>query len=75
MQILMGKVVSTKGEKSAVVVVESFVVHSKYKKRMMRTKRFLIHDEMGVQEGDTVKFQEIKPISKKKRWKSVEVVK
>lgn len=75
MQTFTGKVVSTKGDKTAVVVVESFVIHSKYQKRMKRTSRFLVHDEIGLHEGDTVSFTEIRPMSKMKRWKVVEVVK
>jgi small subunit ribosomal protein S17 len=75
MATLVGKVVSNKIPQTAVVLVESFVIHPKYQKRMMRTKRFLVHDELGTQEGDMVKFVEIKPMSKLKRWKAVEVVK
>lgn len=74
MNTLVGKVVSHKSDKTAVVVVESFSLHPKYQKRMLRTKRFLVHDETGLMTGDVVKFQEIKPISKLKRWKVVEVI-
>ena len=75
MQTLKGKVVSAKGEKTAIVVVESFAIHPKYQKRMKRSSRFLIHDEIGLHEGDTVTFTEVRPLSKMKRWKAVEVVK
>jgi small subunit ribosomal protein S17 len=75
MATFVGKVVSNKIPQTATVVVESFVIHPKYQKRMMRTKRFLVHDELGLKAGDTVRFVEIKPMSKLKRWKAVEVVK
>ena len=70
----IGKVVSQKSAKTAVVVVESFRAHPKYHKRILRTKRYLVHDEIGVREGDVVRFVEIRPISKLKRWKIIEVV-
>lgn len=75
MNTLNGKVVSQKTDKTVVVEVHTFVIHPKYKKRMARTKRFLVHDELGLQEGDMVKFAEVRPISKSKRWKALEVVK
>lgn len=66
---LRGTVVSEKGEKSAVVAVDRYVKHPKYKKFMRRTKRFLIHDEANeCREGDAVTIVETKPTSKKKRF-------
>jgi small subunit ribosomal protein S17 len=75
MSSLIGQVVTATKDKTAVVQIEHFAIHSKYKKRMARTKRFLVHDEIGLKTGDTVRFEEVKPISKLKRWKAVEVVK
>ncbi len=75
MNTLNGKVVSQKTDKTAVVEVHTFVTHPKYKKRMARTKRFLVQDELGLKEGDMVKFVEVRPLSKAKRWKAIEVVK
>jgi len=74
MQTFTGKVVSIKSEKTAVVVVEFFSIHPKYQKRMKRTSRFLVHDEIGLHEGDMVNFVEVRPLSKMKRWKVLEVV-
>lgn len=75
MQTLVGKVVKANTDKSVVILVESFVIHPKYQKRMARSKKFLVVDEIGVKEGDTVKFEETRPISKSKYWKAVEVIK
>ena len=71
MKIFTGKVVSTKMAKTAVVAVESTVIHPLYKKRFKRLKKFAVHDEVGVKVGDMVKFVETRPISKTKKWKIV----
>jgi small subunit ribosomal protein S17 len=72
---MIGTVTRESKDKTAVVEVQSFVIHTKYKKRMARSKKFLIHDEIGVNVGDTVRFEQMRPMSKLKRWKAVEVVK
>lgn len=74
MKVFTGKVVSTKMQKTAVVEVERFFAHPLYEKRVRRTKRYPVHDEVGVKEGETVRFAETRPMSKTKRWKIVEVV-
>lgn len=75
MKIFLGRVRAKKMEKTAVVVVERLVTHPVYKKRLRRTKKYHVHDEIGVKEGDRVKFVTCKPVSKTKKWKIVEVVK
>lgn len=74
MKVFSGKAVSLKNQKTAIVEVERFYAHPLYEKRVRRTKRYPVHDEIGVKEGDTVRFTETRPISKTKRWKIVEVV-
>lgn len=74
MKIFIGKVVSTKMEKTATVVVNRIVVHPIYKKRFKRTKKYHVHDEIGVKVGDTVHFVASRPVSKLKKWKIIEVV-
>ena len=66
-----GKVVSAKMEKTVVVEVARRVRHPLYKKVYTRKKKYHVHDEIGVQAGETVKFVETKPISKTKKWKIV----
>lgn len=72
---LIGKVVSTKMQNSIVVEVERVNVHPIYKKRYTVKKKFYAHDAEGIaEEGQTVKIQETRPISKLKRWKLIEIM-
>lgn len=75
MKALTGKVVSTKNKETAIVAVERFYAHPLYEKRVRRTKRYPVHDELGVKEGDVVRFVQGRPISKTKKWKIMEVLK
>lgn len=75
MKALTGKVVSTKNKETAIVVVERFYAHPLYEKRVRRTKRYPVQAELGVKEGDRVRFVQARPISKTKKWKIVEVLK
>ena len=74
MKIFTGKVISTKMARTATVSVERVVVHPMYKKRFKRTKKYHVHDEIGVKTGDRVSFVACKPVSKLKRWKIIEVI-
>ncbi len=74
-KIFTGVVVSTKMDKTATVVVDRIVMHKKYKKRYKRSKKYQVHDELGVQVEDRVKFIASKPYSKLKKWIIVEVIK
>ena len=74
MKRFVGKVISTKSQKTAKVLVERLWLHPIYKKRVKRSKKYLVHDEVGVKVGDKVIIQETRPISKKKRFKIVEVL-
>lgn len=74
MKIFSGKVVSTKMLKTATVVVEHLVIHPLYKKRQKMMRNFQVHDDIGVKDGDIVKFVASKPYSKTKKWKIIEVV-
>ena len=74
MKIFTGKVISIKMQKTATVEVERIVAHPLYKKRYKTAKKYHVHDELGVNVGDTVKFITCRPISKIKRWKIIEIV-
>ena len=70
-----GVVVSAKMEKTVVVAVVDRVRHRRYQKTMQRTKRLYAHDEANdVREGDRVRIQETRPMSRQKRWRVVEVL-
>ena len=74
MKVLTGKVISTKMDKTATVAVERTLMHRLYKKRFKRTKKYHVHDEMGVKEDQIVNFVASKPYSKLKRWKIIGIV-
>lgn len=71
----VGTVVSNKMDKTIVVAVESRSPHPKYGKIVVKTKKFKAHDEENqCQEGDIVRIQETRPLSKTKRWNLVKVM-
>jgi len=70
-----GVVTSTKMEKTISVLVQRKIKHPIYGKYMKRSKKFIAHDEKNeCNEGDTVKISETRPMSKRKRWKLVEIL-
>ena len=71
----IGLVVSNKMEKTIVVAVERKVMHPIYGKFMNKTTKFVAEclDET-VQEGDTVRIMETRPLSKTKRWRLVQII-
>jgi small subunit ribosomal protein S17 len=71
----VGKVVSEGMDKTAVVVINRVVKHSRYKRYVRRRKKYAIHDQDNqCRVGDVVRFMETRPLSKSKRWRLVEVV-
>lgn len=71
----IGKVVSTKMDKTIVVEFERLMMHSLYKKSVRRSKRVKSHDEKNeCSVGDIVKIEETRPLSKEKRYRLVEIV-
>ena len=71
----VGMVVSDAPEKTVSVSVESLVRHPLYKKRVRRSKKFLVHDEQNeAQIGDTVRIVETRPISRRKRWRLANII-
>lgn len=70
-----GTVVSDKMQKTVVVAVESHFRHPLYKKSVRRIRRFMAHDEAEESHlGDRVRIVESRPISRRKRWRVVEVL-
>jgi small subunit ribosomal protein S17 len=71
----VGMVVSDKPDKTVAVSVETLVRHPFYKKRVRRSKRFMVHDERNeARVGDTVRIVETRPISARKRWRLASIV-
>ena len=74
-KVRVGKVVSTKMDKTIVVAIVDSVTHPKYGKIMKRTVKLHAHDENnegGI--GDTVQVMETRPLSKTKRWRLVQII-
>lgn len=70
-----GTVVSDKMQKTVLVAVESNIRHPLYKKIVRRVRRFMAHDEAeDARLGDRVRIVESRPLSRRKRWRVVEVL-
>ena len=70
-----GVVVSNKSDKTVIVRVPEYRPHPKYKKIIEQNKNYVAADYTNeCNEGDKVRIQEHKPISKTKRWSVVEIV-
>ena len=71
----VGIVTSTSMDKSITVVVERKLQHPIYGKFVKKSKKFMAHDEKNESNvGDTVRITESRPLSKRKRWRLVEIV-
>ncbi len=70
---LTGTIVSDKTDKTVVVKVERRVKHPLYGKIIKRSKKYHAHDEVNeYREGETVRIEESRPISKLKTWTVIE---
>ena len=70
-----GVVTSNKMDKSITVAIKWKEKHPIYGKFVNKTKKYHAHDEKnecGI--GDTVKIMETRPLSKTKRWRSVQII-
>ena len=71
----VGVVVSNKMEKSIVVSEVKKVKHPMYGKFVLKTKKYVVHDDKNdCNIGDTVKIMEKRPLSKSKCWRMVEII-
>jgi len=71
----VGVVTSTKMQKTVVITVERQGTHPLYKRVVRRSKNFLAHDEKNeCRVGDTVRIEETRPLSSRKRWRVVEII-
>jgi small subunit ribosomal protein S17 len=62
-------------DKSISVLVERRVKHPIYSKTMKSTKKYLAHDEENTCNiGDTVRIMETRPLSKRKRWRLLDII-
>lgn len=71
----VGIVVSNKMEKTVVVEVSRLVKHGRYGRYQRKSARFLADDRvLKVQPGDTVRIEETRPLSARKRWRVTAIV-
>ena len=70
----VGTVASDKMQKTVVVRVDRLVRHTKYRRYVRRTSKFMAHDELGATVGDKVRIVETRPLSARKRWRVIEIV-
>ena len=71
----IGIVISNKMQKTIVVKIENRYSHPMYSKILVKTKKYLAHSELeNCKIGDQVLIQECRPLSKRKRWKLIEIL-
>ncbi|MFC2035455.1 30S ribosomal protein S17 [Chloroflexota bacterium] len=71
----VGRVVSSKMDKTVVVAVDTIKHHPLYRKTMRGVVKYKAHDaknECG--EGDIVRIVETRPLSREKRWRVAEII-
>lgn len=74
-KIRVGKVIGNKMGKTAVVKVERRQQHPKFKRYIMRSKKFMVHDEQDqLQVGDKIRIIETRPLSRRKHWRLLNVI-
>jgi small subunit ribosomal protein S17 len=74
-KVRQGIVVSSKGDKSITVRIDTARRHRTYEKIVRRSRTLHAHDERNeAGEGDVVRVVETRPLSKTKRWRLVDVV-
>jgi len=73
---LVGIVISNKMDKTIVVEVERLTKHPLYGKTIKRHSKFKAHDPDNKAEvGNKVKIAQVRPLSKDKRWRLIEIIK
>ena len=71
----VGIITSDKMMKTVVVRVDRLVKHPVYKRYIRKRSKFMAHNEIeGVSIGDQVRIVETRPLSARKRWRVVEVL-
>ncbi|MDD3642648.1 MAG: 30S ribosomal protein S17 [Candidatus Krumholzibacteria bacterium] len=74
-KVLVGRVVSSKMDKTVTISVVRSIRHPLYKKTIKKTSKIWAHDaENQCREGDRVRVMSTRPLSKLKRWRVVEIL-
>jgi small subunit ribosomal protein S17 len=70
-----GRVVSNRMDKSITVAVDRQIKHPIYGKFITKTTKYMAHDENNdANIGDLVSIMETRPLSKRKRWRLIEII-
>ena len=71
----IGVVTSDKMTKSIVVSETKKVKHPMYGKFVLKTKKYIVHDEKNESKnGDVVRIMESRPLSKNKCWRLIKII-
>ena len=71
----IGKVVSDKMTNTIVISMEYTSRHPLYKKTVSKHKKIYAENNLSAKSGDIVKVKETRPLSKLKRFTTVEIIK
>ncbi len=75
-KVRSGEVIRNSMKKTIVVNIERHEMHSLYHRVVQKNKHYLVHDEKNeCQPGDIVEIMETRPLSKRKRWRVIQVLK
>ena len=70
----VGVVISDKMQNSIIVSEVRRVKHPKYGKFVLKTKKYVAHDQKNdCKLGDKVRIMEVKPMSKTKSWRLMKI--
>lgn len=71
-RVLLGQALRDTINKTVSVMVTRKIMHPLYGKTVVKTKKYLAHDPEGLVKKDTtVKIEETRPISKRKKWRVI----
>lgn len=74
-KILKGIVVRKKSLKTIIVRVDRKILHKIYRKVIIKSNNFHVHDEVNLcKEGDLVFIKECCPFSRKKSWVLLKII-
>ena len=74
-KVRTAKVVRVQMDKTAVVEMVWKQRNRLYRKQVRRVARFHVHDKLNqCQLGDVVRIEEVRPVSKTKRWRLMEIL-
>ena len=74
-KFVKGRVVSDVMDKTVTVEVVRIFQHTTFKRVVRRRKKYLVHDEENsLNMGDRVRIIETRPLSRRKRWRLLDVI-